>query len=101
MDKMRYQKKKYVQKISDCNQVRNLIFYNKHGYKFFTQKRDPNLSIEKMKSIFKEVFFENLNFNDEEIKFLMKKMFIKITILHPILKKELSCYGKINDYELK
>jgi len=101
MDKIRYQRKKYVQKMSDCNQVRNLIFYKKHGYKFFTQKRDPNLSIEKMKSIFKEVFFENLSFNDEEMNFLMKKMFIEITILHPIIKKELSCSGKINDYELK
>ena len=26
MDKNRYSKKKYVQKLSDCNQVRNLIF---------------------------------------------------------------------------
>ena len=44
MDKTRYGKKKYTQKLSDCNQVRNLIFYNKHGYKFFSQKRDPALS---------------------------------------------------------
>ena len=27
MDKARYSKKKYKQKLSDCNQVRNLIFY--------------------------------------------------------------------------
>ena len=44
MDKNRYSKKKYEQKLSDCNQVRNLIFYQKHGYKFFTQKKDPALS---------------------------------------------------------
>ena len=39
MDKNRYSKKKYKQKLSDCNQVRNLLFYKKYGYKIFTQKR--------------------------------------------------------------
>ena len=38
MDKYRYSKKRYEQKLSDCNQVRNLIFYQKHGYKFFTRQ---------------------------------------------------------------
>ena len=50
MDKTRYTKKKYREKISDCNQIRNLIFYRKHGYKFFTQKRDPKLSTDIMNS---------------------------------------------------
>ena len=101
MDKNRYSKKKYNQKLSDCNQVRNLIFYNKHGYKFFTQKRDPTLSREIMEDIFKEVFFNNINFNEKEINFLLDKMFVNVTILHPITKRELSCYGKVNEYELK
>ena len=101
MDKNRYKKKKYNPKISDCNQIRNLIFYNKHGYKFFTQKRDPNLSVKTMEDIFKNVFFENINFNEKEIKFLMDKIYIYVTILHPINKTEISCYGKINDYKLK
>ena len=100
MDKNRYSKKKYNQKISDCNQVRNLIFYKKYGYKFFTQKRDPTLSEDIMENIFKEVFFENINFNENEIKFLLDKMFIKIIIFHPIQKKELTCSGKVNDYKL-
>ena len=100
MDKARYKKKKYIQKLSDCNQVRNLIFYNKHGYKFFTQKRDPALSEGIMEDIFKRNFFNNLNFNKKEEEFLLKKMFINVTILHPITKKELSCSGKVNDYEL-
>ena len=100
MDKARYKKKKYIQKLSDCNQVRNLIFYNKHGYKFFTQKRDPALSEGIMEDIFKRNFFYNLNFNKKEEEFLLKKMFINVTILHPITKKELSCSGKVNDYEL-
>ena len=101
MDKNRYSKKNYKQKLSDCNQVRNLIFYQKHGYKFFTQKRDPALSQGVMEDIFKEVFFNNINFNEKEINFLLDKMFVNVTILHPIKKRELSCYGKVNDYELK
>jgi len=101
MDKRRYSKKRYKQKLSDCNQVRNLIFYKKHGYKFFTQKRDPALSQGIMEDIFKEAFFNNINFNEKEIIFLLDKMFVKVTIFHPIEKRELSCYGKVNDYELK
>ena len=101
MDKIRYTKKKYIPKISDCNQVRNLIFYRKHGYKFFTQKRDPALSTELMIDTFKEIFFDNISFSDKEIDFLLDKMFVDVTILHPVNKKELSCNGKVNDYELK
>ena len=100
MDRNRYSKKKYKQKLSDCNQVRNLIFYQKLGYKFLSQKRDPALSEGVMEDIFKEVFFNNLSFDEKEIKFLLNKMFVNITILHPIKKSELSCSGKVNDYEL-
>ena len=100
MDRIRYKKKNYIQKLSDCNQVRNLIFYQKHGYKFFTQKRDPAFSEDVMEDIFKRVFFDNLNFNEEEKIFLVNKMFVVVTIFHPITKMELSCSGKANDYEL-
>ena len=100
MDRARYRKKNYNQKLRDCNQVRNLIFYQRHGYKFFTQKRDPTFSQGVMEDIFKEVFFRNLSFNEEEMKFLLNKMFVNVTILHPIKKRELSCSGKVNDYEL-
>jgi len=101
MDKNRYSKKSYKQKLSDCNQIRNLIFYQRAGYKFFTQKRDPVLSQGIMKDIFKEVFFSNLSFNEEEINFLLNKIFVDVTIFHPINKMELNCSGKVNDYELK
>ena len=101
MDKNRYSKKNYRQKLSDCNQIRNLIFYQRHGYKFFTQKRDPVLSRRIMEDIFKEVFFSNISFNEEEIDFLLNKMFVDVTIFHPIKKMELNCSGKVNDYELK
>ena len=100
MDKARYSKKKYIQKLSDCNQVRNLIFYNKHGYKFFSQKRDPALSTNLMIDLFKSNFFSNLSFNEKEKEFLLNKMFINIKIFHPVAKQELSCSGKVNDYEL-
>ena len=100
MDKNRYSKKRYEQKLSDCNQVRNLIFYQKHGYKFFTQKRDPALSQGVMKDIFKDAFFNNHSFNEREIKFLLNRMFVNVTIFHPLKKKELFCSGKVNDYEL-
>ena len=101
MDKNRYSKKSYKQKLSDCNQIRNLIFYQRAGYKFFTQKRDPVLSQGIMEDIFKEVFFNNINFNGKEINFLLDKMFVDVTIFHPIKKMELNCSGKVNDYELK
>ena len=101
MDKRRYSKKRYKQKLSDCNQVRNIIFYKKHGYKFFTQKRDPHLSESKMKDIFKSVFLNNLDLNDEEMNFLLNNIFVKVIIYHPINKTELLCSGKANDYELK
>ena len=100
MDRIRYKKKNYIQKLSDCNQVRNLIFYQKHGYKFFTQKRDPAFSQDVMEDIFKRVFFDNLSFNEKEKIFLVNKMFVDVTIFHPITKRELSCSGKANDYEL-
>ena len=100
MDRIRYKKKNYIQKLSDCNQVRNLIFYQKHGYKFFTQKRDPAFSEGVMEDIFKRVFFDNLSFNKKEKNFLLSKMFVDVTIFHPVTKKELSCSGKANDYEL-
>ena len=100
MDKKRYSKKRYKIKLKDCNQVRNLIFYRKHGYKFFTQKRDPAFTQEIMEEIFIKVFFDNMSFEDDEIKFLLDKMLVKVTIFNPIKKQELNCFGKINQYEL-
>ena len=53
-----------------------------------------------MEDIFKEVFFNNLSFDEKEIEFLLDNMFVDVTILHPVKKKELSCSGKVNAYEL-
>ena len=101
MDQVRYSKKKYSPKLRDCNQIRNLIFYQKHGYKFFSQKRDPNFSKAVMEDIFKEVFFNNTSLDKKEIHFLMNSIYVDITIFHPIKKIELNCSGKANDYELR
>ena len=101
MDKHRYTKKKYKQKLSDCNVVRNLIFYQKIGYKFFTQKRDLYLSEELMEKIFKESFLSNLTLDDNEIKFLLKNMLVKVNVIHPVNKTNLVCSGNVNDFELQ
>ena len=101
MDKSRYSQKKYNQRLSDCNQVRNLIFYRRNGYTFWTQKRDSSLSLGVMEGIFKEVFFNGLNIDEEEEKFLLDNMFVEVKIFHPVNKTELVCSGKVNDYELK
>ena len=101
MDKRRYTKKKYKQKLSDCNIVRNLIFYQKIGYKFFTQKRDLYLSEELMEKIFRESFLSNLTLNDNEIKFLLKNMLVKVNVIHPVNKTNLVCSGNVNDFELQ
>ena len=42
-----------------------------------------------------------VRFTEEEMNFLINNMFVKVTVFHPINKNELSCSGKINDYELK
>ena len=101
MDKNRYRKKKYRQKLSDCNQVRNLLFYKKYGYTTFKQKRDPNLSEGIMTDIFKESFLNNISLSEKEVKLLLDKMNVIVTIYHPVDKTELTCKGKVNDYELK
>jgi len=101
MDRNRYSKKIYIPKISDCNQVRNLIFYQKNGYTLFRQKRITTFSESIMTEIFKKVFLKNFSFNEKEIEFLLNKMFVAVTIFHPVNKTEHNCYGKVNDYELQ
>ena len=101
MDKNRYSKKKYEQKITDCNQVRNLMFYGRTGYSLFRQKRSADLSTDLMNRRFKANFFQDVRFTEKEMNFLINSMFVKVTVFHPINKNELSCSGKVNDYELK
>ena len=41
--------------------------HNKHGYKFFTQKRDPVFSEDVMIDIFKENFFYNTDLTTDQV----------------------------------
>ena len=100
MDKNRYTKKKYKQKMSDCNVVRNLTFYQKTGYKFFTQKRDPYFSEDMMTDIFKRDFLGNTSLSENEINFLLNNINVKVQIVNPVNNTDLICSGKVNDYEL-
>ena len=96
------QKKKYKQKLSDCNVVRNLVFYRRIGYSFFTQKRITTyLSKDVMEKIFKEVFLSNLSLNEKEENFLLDNMFVRVNVINPANKTELVCKGRVNDYELR
>ena len=102
MDKRRYTKKRYKQKLSDCNVVRNLIFYRKMGYSFFRQKRiSTYLSEDVMVKIFKEVFLSNLSLDEKEENFLLDNMFVRVNVINPANRTELTCKGKVNDYELR
>ena len=102
MDKRRYQKKKYKQKLSDCNTVRNLIFYKKVGYSLFTQKRiSTYLSQDYMVKTFKEVFLKNLTLKEEEKLFLLNHIYVRVNLINPVDKTQLVCRGKVNQYELQ
>ena len=62
MDQRRYKRKRYKPKLSDCNIVRNLIFFNQHGYGFF-QKRNKYLDPEIMKENFINNFLNIMYLN--------------------------------------
>ena len=100
MDKRRYAKKPYNQKISDCNQVRNLILYNKSGYSLFTQKRTNILSEGEMEEIFKKEFLYNLSLTDKEVEHLLNNIFMEVAVINPVTKKSVTCSGKVYDWEL-
>ena len=60
------------------------------------------LGFESLYLQFMESTVHNLpDFDDAETQVLLDKMFVEVTIFHPIQKTELYCSGKINDYELK
>ena len=71
MDKKRYEKKKYVPKISDCNIVRNILLYGKHGYSIILQKRNKYLTDEDMRNIFVDRFLNNLSLSPDEKEYIL------------------------------
>ena len=101
MDKIRYKKhKKYKPKLSDCNIVRNLIFFNQHGYGFF-QKRNKYLTKEDMKEYFTNNFLNNMYLSENEIEDLIDNIKIHVEIISPIEKHNIYCSGNLIQDELK
>ena len=101
MNQKRYKRKKYFPKLSDCNIVRNKIFYNKSGYTFYKRNRTYDLDEEVMREILKKSIYNLENFDDELTNFLIDKTKIKINIIHPNQNKNHSCSGNIADFELR
>jgi len=101
MDKVRYKNKRYIPNIKDCNVMRNKIFYNKYGYSPIRRKKTLYLDEHYMKKfLVKNVF--NLNSLDKKkIDFLVDNTYIEILIAHPLPKYNISCIGKLTDFELK
>ena len=95
MDKVRYKKKKYKPKISDCNVLRNLLLYGKYGYNLIFQKRNTFLTNADMEEIFISRFLNNLSLSKEEKFFLTKNTFAKVQIIDPVRGNDIYCEGDI------
>ena len=92
MDKRRYSKKKYTPKVSDCNVLRNLLFYKKYGYNIF-QKKNLSLTDDYMQNSFKSSFLNNLSLSDKEQDFIVRNIKLKINIIDPVRGNDLFCSG--------
>jgi len=102
MDKARYKKtQKYTPNIKDCNVVRNKIFYNKYGYSPIRRKKTLELDEHYMKKFLKEHLFNLNTLSEKQIEFLIDSSYIEILIAHPFPKHNISCIGKLIDFELE
>ena len=101
MNQVRYKRKKYFPKLSDCNIVRNKIFYNKSGYTFYRRKKNYALDEEMMREILINSIYNLENLDDELKNFLVDKTKIKVKITHPNQNRNYSCSGNIADFELR
>ena len=97
MDKKRYQKKKYSPKISDCNIIRNILLYGKHGYNLIFQKRNKYLTNVDMEDIFISRFLNNLSLSEKEKNYIMKNTKAQVKIIDPVRGNHISCNGKITE----
>jgi len=82
MDKRSYSKKKYIPKASNCNVLRNLLFYKKSRYNIF-QKENSSLTEDYMQNNFKSLFLSNLSLSDKEQDFIVRNVKLKINIIDP------------------
>ena len=97
----RYTKvKKYIPKLVDCNIIRNRMIANKNGYSLLTNKKNYSVSNEILFDEIKKNVFNLKNFSDKAIDDSLENTTIKINIIHPLSKFDLSCSGKITQLEL-
>ena len=94
MDKVRYKKKKYKPKISDCNVLRNILLYGKYGYNIF-QKRNTSLTNMSMEEIFISRFLNNLSLSKEEKEYIVHNTFANVQIIDPVRGNDFFCEGKV------
>ena len=97
----RYTKvKKYIPKLIDCNVIRNRMIANKNGYSLITNKKNYSVSEEILFDEIKKNVFNLKNFSDKAIEESLENTNVKINIIHPLSKFDLSCSGKITQLEL-
>ena len=97
----RYTKvKKYIPKLIDCNVIRNRMIANKNGYSLITNKKNYSVSEEILFDEIKKNVFNLKNLSDKAIEESLENTNIKINIIHPLSKFDLSCSGKITQLEL-
>ena len=102
MDKTRYTKtKRYTPNIKDCNVIRNKIFYNMYGYSPIRRKKTLELDTDYMTEILKENVFNLNSLDEKQVEFLIDRSYIEILIAHPLRKNNISCIGKLTDFELE
>ena len=95
MDKRRYTKKKYKPKISDCNILRNILLYGKHGYSTITQTRNRYLTNDDMNDIFVSRFLNNLSLNENEKEYIVNNTLVRALIIDPVRGNDIFCSGNV------
>ena len=95
MDKRRYTKKKYKPKISDCNILRNILLYGKHGYSTITQTRNRYLTNDDMNDIFVSRFLNNLSLNENEKEYIVNNTVVRALIIDPVRGNDIFCSGNV------
>ena len=95
MDKRRYSEKRYKPKISDCNILRNILLYGKHGYSTITQKRNRYLTDEDMRDIFISRFLNNLLLSEKEQEYIIENTLVNALIIDPVRGNDISCKGNV------
>ncbi len=101
MNKKRYTSKKYIPKLSDCNQMRNKIFTNKYGYSFFNRTLNNTVNEEVLSDIINKKILNISVLNKDLKKDLLVSAEIKIEVAHPKSEYSLTCLGRLISTELR